>query len=82
LDKHPTEDIIATGEVGPKPWIHVWDASTMEVKCSLKGTMIKGIASLKFSPSGKKLVGACIDDDHHIGVFDISSETGNLNIEL
>ena len=37
--------------------------------------MIKGICALSFSPSGKYLVAACIDDNHHIGVFDIESKT-------
>lgn len=64
---------MATGELGPKPFIFVWDSETLEVTNQWKGAILKGIAALAFSPSGKKLVAAAIDDDHYIGVFDLGS---------
>lgn len=43
----------------------------MQVLWQFKGGLQKGIASLGFSPSGNRLVGAAIDNDHYIGVYDI-----------
>lgn len=36
----------------------------------------KGIANLAFSPSGKRLVGCAVDDNHKVGVYD--TEIGAL----
>ncbi|KAL4483877.1 hypothetical protein ABPG72_006252 [Tetrahymena utriculariae] len=74
LDLHPDGNLVATGEIGPKPFIYIWDSETKEVKNSWKGAILKGIACLAFSPSGNKLVAAAINDDHQIGVFDLKSK--------
>ena len=39
----PDKRTIATGEIGPKPTIYVWDAITMTVKYEFKGKLTKGI---------------------------------------
>ncbi len=39
---------------------------------------MKGIACLAFSPSGDKLVGAAIDDNHLIAVYDVKVAKGSL----
>lgn len=75
LDLHPNGKYVATGEIGPKPFIFVWDAETMEIKNQWKGAILKGVAALAFNPSGNKLVAAAIDDDHYIGVFDLVKNT-------
>eukprot|EP01017_Pseudomicrothorax_dubius_P042573 TRINITY_DN6973_c0_g1_i5.p1 TRINITY_DN6973_c0_g1~~TRINITY_DN6973_c0_g1_i5.p1 ORF type:complete len:396 (-),score=106.64 TRINITY_DN6973_c0_g1_i5:60-1247(-) len=49
IDLHPDGEHVATGELGPKPTIYVWSTQTMQVKFSLKGGIIKGIAALAFS---------------------------------
>lgn len=67
----------ASGEVGPKPLIMVWSTSDLSLQKELKGGPIKGIACLGFSPSGKSLAGACIDDDHTVFLFNI--ETGKAD---
>jgi len=43
----------------------------MEEVATFKGKLIKGVSSLCFSPSGKYLIASCIDDNHHIGIFDV-----------
>jgi WD40 repeat protein len=63
---------VATGEIGAKPSIYVWDSETKEVKCKFKGVLLKGIIALTFSPSGKRLVVGGIDVDHSLAVLDIS----------
>jgi len=68
---------VATGEIGPKPSIYVWNSTTMEVKCQFKAVIAKGIAALAFSPSGKRLVAAAIDDDHWVAVMDVTG-TGSV----
>jgi len=61
---------VATGEIGPKPYIFIWDSNTMQPIHKFKGALQKGIANLGFSPSGDKLVACAIDNDHSIAVFD------------
>lgn len=39
----PDGRTVATGEIGPKPMICIWDAITMQIKHQLKGKLTKGI---------------------------------------
>lgn len=61
---------VATGEIGPKPSIYIWDALTMQQKFELKGQLKKGIQALSFSPSGRYLAACAIDTDHHVALYD------------
>lgn len=70
IDMHPDGVKVATGEIGPKPAIYVWDTNTMQVLCTFKNVLSKGVGALKFSPSGEKLVACGIDVNHEIAVFD------------
>lgn len=67
----PNSKLFATGELGPKPSVFLWDPLTMKEKLCLKGGIIKGIECMSFSPDGSKLVCVCIDDNHMVVVFDI-----------
>jgi microtubule-associated protein-like 6 len=69
----PDRRTIATGELGPKPTIYIWDAITMTVKYELKGKLTKGIQNLAFSPSGKMLAGVAMDDNHSVAVYNAES---------
>ena len=62
---------MATGELGAKPNIFVWDSDTMEDICNFRAPLQKGIVAINFTPSGKKLVAVANDVDHCIAVFDI-----------
>ena len=64
---------VATGEIGPKPLICIWDAVTMKPLHCLKGKLTKGIQGLSFSPSGNTLAAVAIDNDHHVGLFDVKT---------
>ncbi len=72
---------VATGEIGPKPSIYVWSSETMQVIHHLKGGIIKGVASLSFSPSGEKVAAACIDDNHMTAVYDLKNAGGLAALE-
>ena len=72
----PDKRFIATGEIGAKPIICIWDGITMQLKYTLKGKLTKGIQSMSFSPSGKSLAAVAIDDNHNVAVY--SSDTGTL----
>jgi microtubule-associated protein-like 6 len=69
----PDGKTVATGEVGPKCSICIWDATTMQLKHKLKGKLKKGIQDLAFSPSGKVLAGCAIDDNHYVAAYDVES---------
>ena len=69
----PDKRTIATGELGPKPSIYIWDGITMAMKYQLKGKLEKGIQSLAFSPSGKMLAGVAMDDNHSVAVYNAES---------
>ena len=70
FDLHPDGVTIATGEIGAKPWIYVWNSDTKEIKSSFKGVIIKGVAAIAFSKTGKLLAAAGVDVDHYVAVFD------------
>ena len=72
FDLHPDDETVATGEIGAKPSIYVWNSTTLEVKCQFKAALLKGIAALAFSPSGNRLAAAAIDDDHWVAVLSIA----------
>jgi microtubule-associated protein-like 6 len=83
FDSH-TDDIISmtwsadrrsmfTGEMGAKPAIHQWDASTEKPIKTFKGVK-KGVSAI--AVCDKYLVASGLDDDHNLFVFDI--RTGAL----
>lgn len=67
---HPDGKIAATGEIGPKPLISIWNIETMEMITSFNTPLQKGIAQLTFSPSGKMLAAGAMDDDHNVAIWD------------
>lgn len=69
----PNKRIVATGEVGKKPKIYVWDAIGMQVEHTFSGKLSRGIKCLSFSPSGKLLAAVDVSDDHQIAVYNVES---------
>ena len=82
FNKH-TDDIIAmdvsldgtkavTGEIGPKPWIYVWDCETKEIKNKWNGPLLKGITCIAFNPSATKVAAVSLNqaDQYPYAVFD------------
>ncbi|KAK3093757.1 hypothetical protein FSP39_019782 [Pinctada imbricata] len=62
-------NIVATGQLGQNPSIHIWDAITKETKCILRGGHLQGICSLNFSCTGKHLVSVGLGVEHQIAVW-------------
>eukprot|EP00794_Sanderia_malayensis_P020047 gene20047-22014_t len=67
---HPVKDVIATGQVGRDPTIHIWDAEKCEALSILKGQHERGVCAVDFSPDGRKLASVGLDDNHCIVVWD------------
>ncbi|XP_012942464.1 echinoderm microtubule-associated protein-like 6 isoform X2 [Aplysia californica] len=67
---HPLKDIIATGQVGRDPSIHIWDTESLKTGSVLKGQHQRGVCAVDFSVDGKKLASVGLDDNHSIVVWD------------
>ncbi|CAF0889090.1 unnamed protein product [Brachionus calyciflorus] len=64
------KNIVATGQIGKSPTIHIWNALTKETQSILSGsTNSQGICSLDFSSNGKLLVSVALDDNYTISVW-------------
>ena len=63
------KNIVASGQIGNPPSIHVWDAVTKETKSILRGGHSRGVCSLDFSCTGKYIVSVDLADDHQIAVW-------------
>jgi WD40 repeat protein len=69
----PKKNLVATGEVGKKSTIHIWDKDKMKAVSSFSlGGSAKGIAALSISPCQRYV--ACVDssNDHNMSIFNIS----------
>ena len=65
------KNIVATGQIGVNPVIHVWDAlerQTLSILSDLYKNS-QGICSLAFSSSGKLLISVGLDENHTVGVW-------------
>ena len=49
LGLHPSMDMVATGQIGRDPSIHVWDVVSMEMQSVLKGGHSRGVCAVAFS---------------------------------
>ena len=68
---HPNGKIVATGEIGPKPLISVWNIqSQTESLVTFNSPLTKGIAHLAFSSSGKFLAASAMDDGHCVAIYE------------
>ncbi len=52
---HPNRKIFASGEIGKKPKIILWDVDTMKTITIFEGAHVRGICQLAFDPSGARL---------------------------
>lgn len=64
------QDLIATGQVGRDPAIHIWDTTSLESLSILKGGHERGICAVSFSADGKRLASVGLDNNHSIVVWD------------
>ena len=71
----PSREVAATGEVGRRPNIFVWDTSSQMQIANFKAPLEKGIAALSFSPSGQILVAVGMDDDHSLACYNLQTSS-------
>ncbi|CAG9326453.1 unnamed protein product [Blepharisma stoltei] len=69
----PNKELAATGEVGRRPSIYVWDTSSLMPVAQFKKPIENGVAALAFSPSGGMLVAVSAGDDHNVAVFNLKT---------
>jgi len=67
---HPSGNRVATGEIGRKPKIFVWDVHSTNVLLEIVGFHRFGIELLAWSPSGAMLATVGRDSDHSIAIYD------------
>lgn len=82
LDVSADRKLVATGQVGKSPSVHVWDAETAESKCYFKlkeGS--RGVVGIALSPCLRYV--ACVDihNDHHVIIHNIKKNKQLLHIE-
>lgn len=63
------DTIVASGECGVRPAVHVWDAETCSPLSTLRGFHRKGILQLDFSPDRAKLITLGADTYHSIAIY-------------
>ena len=74
--------LVATGQVGKAPSVHVWDAETCESKCTFKlKEGARGVAAIAVSPCLRYVVVADLHNDHHIVIHNIKKNKQLLHIE-
>eukprot|EP00741_Cyanophora_paradoxa_P013197 tig00000178_g12749.t1 len=82
LAANPAGNLVATGQVGKNPVIHVWDPRSLEILATLKGAHERGVCALAFSADGQRLVSVGMDDNNTVVLWDwrharkIASEKG------
>lgn len=65
MARHPNKSIFATGEIGLKPKIIIWDASTMVQLNQVGGFHRRAVIAMTFSPGeGTYLASVGQDNDH------------------
>merc|ERR1712093_870585 len=67
---HPDGNVCATGEMGKRPKIVIWDSRTMEPIKIIKRFHKRAVQHLDFSPDGTRLASIGQDDDNSLAVYD------------
>ena len=53
--------LAATGEIGPKPYIYVWNLDTKEIKAKWNSPLLKGITAIAFNPSATRIAAVSLN---------------------
>ncbi len=70
---HPDGIRAATGDVGDRPSIYVWDSTTCSQIAKFSGHLERGIRSLAYSPSGDYLAAVDMSDYHVLAIYDVNN---------
>jgi microtubule-associated protein-like 6 len=71
---HAGRNLVATGQVGKKPKLCVWDASTMTPVATFEGMHTRAVVAVAFSKSGNLVFSVGLDDEHCVAVHNLSSQ--------
>ena len=74
LAADPTGRFVATGQIGAKPRVHIWDSESGANLVTLPLVHRRAIPALAFSPDGKKILSVGDDDNHSVALY--TSATG------
>ncbi|XP_067091821.1 echinoderm microtubule-associated protein-like 6 [Osmerus mordax] len=70
VNQHPKyKNVIATGQIGTTPSIHVWDAMSKQTLSILRCAHTKGVGYVNFSATGKLLLSVGVEPEHTITVW-------------
>ncbi|KAM7408259.1 hypothetical protein PAMA_002117 [Pampus argenteus] len=70
VNQHPKyKNIIASGQIGTTPSIHVWDAMSKQTLSILRCPHTKGVGYVNFSATGKLLLSVGVEPEHTITVW-------------
>ncbi|XP_075452066.1 echinoderm microtubule-associated protein-like 6 isoform X3 [Ascaphus truei] len=70
VNQHPKyKNVVATGQIGATPSIHIWDVMSKQTLSILRCFHAKGVGYINFSATGKLLVSVGVDPEHTITVW-------------
>uniref|UniRef100_UPI00398E636F echinoderm microtubule-associated protein-like 6 isoform X3 n=1 Tax=Pristiophorus japonicus TaxID=55135 RepID=UPI00398E636F len=70
VNQHPKyKNVVATGQIGTTPSIHVWDVVSKQTLSILRCSHNKGVSYVNFSATGKLLLSVGVDPEHTITVW-------------
>ncbi|XP_039593751.1 echinoderm microtubule-associated protein-like 6 isoform X2 [Polypterus senegalus] len=70
VNQHPKyKNVIATGQIGTTPSVHVWDAMCKQTLSILRCSHGKGVGYVNFSATGKLLLSLGVDPEHTITIW-------------
>ena len=70
--------LVATGEMGPRPKVIVWDAVTMQALHTIQGFHRRGVIQVDFSPDGTQLVTVGADAHHSVALYSLRGSKPSL----
>ena len=70
LAMHPAGNVCATGELGKKPVVSIWDSQTMQTMVTIKTKHSRGVPLLAFNDGGNSLATIGLDNEHTLIVYD------------
>jgi WD40 repeat protein len=74
IAKHPDGVTFATGEIGARPSVYIWNSETMEEMFCLKKLLVKGVDHLSYSTDGSYLAASLMDADNSVVIFDVHNK--------
>jgi len=72
---HPEGHTVATGELGKKPKIVLWDSNSGSTLAVCVGFHSRGVNLIQFSGDGKLVYSVGMDDDHSVAVYGADPDT-------